>query len=195
MVDPSSQAPPRLRPLDEFYEIRGTPMPPVEFIEPDELPEPYRWLLCHCESMTSRLERFFGGSLHIRVLQKRQFEEILARQVALVLDASEEPVEYGAIKINLTLFAPEVRRVVRESRLPFGTILRDFEIAFTSEPRAFFRIQADDIMKVALDLDGSVSLYGRCNVLTDVESGLPLAEVVEILPLLDPAAHPAAPPT
>ncbi len=176
--------PPMLQPLNEFYEMRGTPMPLIEIIDPHEIPEPYRWLLDHDGTMTARLQEFHVGTLHVRLLQKRQFEERLARQVALVLDGREEPVEYGAIKINLTAFSPESRRVILESKRPFGAILRDFSVPFTSRPDRFFRVWADDIMKVALNLDGAVQLYGRRNVLKDPQSSQPLAESVEILPTL-----------
>ncbi len=181
----TGQSPQGLVPLEEFYAKRGTPVPGHELVDAGEVPEPYRWLLAHCESMTSRLERFFDDTIHIRVIQKREFEEILARQVILVLDHVEEPVEYGAIKINLTLFSAEARRVIRESRRPFGGILRDFEIEYESRPRSFFRIEADDLMKVTLNLDGNMELYGRCNALIDQATELPLAEVVEILPPLE----------
>jgi chorismate-pyruvate lyase len=179
---------PILRPLDEFYEIRGTQMPHFESVDPELLPEPYQFLLYHHSNMTSRLQGFFHESISIRVLQKRQFEEILARQVALVLDQSDEPVEYGAIKINLTLFSPEPRREVQACKRPFGAILNDYEIEYHNRPKAFFKIVADDIMKVALNLSSSIWLYGRCNVLVDDETSLPLAEVVEILPVIEPVS-------
>lgn len=176
--------PPILQPLNEFYEMRGTPMPRIEIVDPNEIPEPYRWLLDHDGTMTARLQEYHRGTLHIRLLEKRQFEEQIARQVALVLDDGDEPVEYGAIKINLTAFSPESRRAIRESRIPFGAILHEFSVPFSSRSEAFFRVWADDILKAALDLDGAVQLYGRRNVLVDPESSRPLAESVEILPTL-----------
>jgi hypothetical protein len=172
---------PELQPFNEFYRVRGTPLPRIEIIEGIDLPEPYRWMLDHDGTMTPRLQEFYGDTLHIRLLQKRQFEERLARQVALVLDSSEEPIEYGAININLTMFDPESRREIRESRKAFGAILAEYEVPHASRVDRFFRVWADDLMKVALNLDGEQVLYGRRNVLVDPATEIPLAETVEIL--------------
>lgn len=54
-------------------------------------------------------------------------------------------------------------------------------IAYRSRPSAFFRTDADERIREALGLTAPVLLYGRRNTLFDTE-GLPLADILEILP-------------
>src|SRR5437867_8564060 len=98
-------------PLDEFYVQAGMQLPAIEQIEGDAVPEPYRTLLVHLHDMTPTLEQFHGRSIHLQVLRREQRDDFYFREVVLVLDGTELPVEFGAIKINLALFAPAVRRM------------------------------------------------------------------------------------
>jgi hypothetical protein len=101
--------------------------------------------------------------------------------VVLTLDGSEMPVEFGAIKINLAFFAPSVRRLVLEERFPLGHILKECDVAHTSRPKAFLRVESDEFINQVLRLSGREILYGRRNTLADPQQR-PLAEIVEILP-------------
>ena len=70
--------------------------------------------------------------------------------------------------------------ILREWR-PLGGILRDFGMAFSSRPGAYFRVAADSFIGGALGLSGAPFLFGRRNTLLDARER-PLAEIVEILP-------------
>src|SRR5260221_609258 len=93
-----------IHPLDAFYAQAGLSVPPFSQVEPEEMPEPYKSLLAHRNDMTPTLEKFHQQSIHLRVLTRWQQADQYFRQVVLVLDESDEPVEFGAIKINLNLF-------------------------------------------------------------------------------------------
>src|SRR5947208_3193734 len=112
-------------PLDEFYVQAGMQLPAIEQIDGSNVPEPYRSLLAHAHDMTPTLERFHGRPIHLQVLRREQRDDFYFREVVLVLDGSDMPVEFGAIKINLALFAPSARRVILEERFPLGHILKD----------------------------------------------------------------------
>ena len=70
------------------------------------------------------------------------------------------------------------------THLPLGAILRDLEIAHYSKPTRYFSIPNDRVTSASLRLKDTCVLYGRHNVLYAADQ--PLAEVVEILPLIDP---------
>ena len=55
-------------PLDEFYARSGLPLPPLEQVDGETVPEPYKTLLVHRNDMTPTLEDFHGRSVHLRVL-------------------------------------------------------------------------------------------------------------------------------
>src|SRR5258707_4851683 len=127
-------------PLDEFYARSGLPLPPWQQIEGEEMPEPYKTLLVHQNDMTPTLESYHGRSVHLRVLGREQRDKTYSREVVLQLEGSEQPVEFGAIKIHLGLFAPPARAQILSEQCPLGHILKDHAIAHASQPRGFLRI-------------------------------------------------------
>ena len=168
-------------PLDEFYRRAGLNLPLVECIPREDLPEPYQSLLAHEKDMTPTLEDFHGEAIHLEVLDSVCNQEEVLREVLLVLDASQKPVAFGAIRIRLPLFDAAARTRILEGRLPLGTILKLHGVGHFSRPRAFLKVAPDRVIDEALGPDTSGKLYGRQNLLV-TPSGETLAEIVEILP-------------
>jgi len=168
-------------PLSEFYNRNGQLLPPLDEIEPARIPEPYKSLLVHQNDMTSTLENFYRTPIHLRLVSRARHDHEYFREVALLAEGRDQPVEFGAIKINLDLFSEPACRQILEEHWPLGRILKEFEIRFSSQPRGFLRIASDKLINRVLDLTGAHLLYGRRNTLWD-SAGRPLAEIVEILP-------------
>jgi chorismate-pyruvate lyase len=178
---PSLQRSPAAYPLDECYVREGRKIPQVEVIIGIGMPEPYKTLLVHNSDMTSTLERFYGDRIHLQVLKTWRKGESYFREVALLLNKTNKPVEFGAIKINLALFDAGACQLILEGHLPLGRVLNDHAIAYHSNPKSFLKIEADDFIGKALQLGDHPSLYGRRNTLSNPQGGA-LAEIVEILP-------------
>jgi chorismate-pyruvate lyase len=172
-------------PLDEFYARSGTPLPPLKQIDAEEVPEPYKTLLVHQNDMTSTLETFHKGMIHLRVLGREHRQDEYYREVVLHVEGSEKAVEFGAIKINLDRFNPDARREILEEHWPLGHILKDCGMVYSSQPKAFLQIASDRLINSVLNLSGAQLLYGRRNTLVD-ERGRSLAQIVEILPPTKP---------
>ena len=181
-------------PLDECYAARGMALPEIRAVGAAELPDPYQALLAHEGDMTSRLENYHQGRIHIHLLGRRTTENEYFREVTLLLQKDGTPVEYGAIKIMTELFPEEARREIFEEKQPLGKILTRHGVAFQSQPRTFLRLRADDFINGALQLAGAPFLFGRRNTLLDPWSR-PLAEIVEILPPCAPLPRPAGVPS
>jgi len=171
-------------PLADFYERAGAPLPRIECIDGQQMPQPYRQLLVHDGDMTPTLEAYHGKSIYLQILECRREEQILAREVVLMTEATDQPVEFGAIRINLGSFPDDARKQIEECRHPLGAIIGAFQVEHQSRPTAFFRIESDALMDKAFGLGRCSWLYGRCNVISD-GNGRVLAQVVEILPLLE----------
>jgi chorismate-pyruvate lyase len=168
-------------PLDEFYARMEQPLPPLQKIDGQEIPQPHRQLLVHTDDMTPTLERHYRRKIHLKMLSRRRSGDEYFREVVLLLDESNEPVEFGAIKIRLRLFSRESRGQILEEQRPLGHILEEFKVRHTSRPSAYFRLASDPFINEALGLSGAQILYGRRNTLYDPQER-PLAEIVEILP-------------
>lgn len=172
---------PAAYPLDDFYARSGLPLPEVEVVESSQVPEPARSLLCHDNDMTPTLSAFYARIILLRVINSHQRDDFYFREVVLLAEGLDKPVEFGAIRINLALFAPAVRRHILDERVPLGHLLRQHSVPHSSKPKAFFRLRADALMMRALQISEPHVLYGRRNTLSD-SVNRPLAEVVEILP-------------
>lgn len=168
-------------PLDDFYAQQGMTLPLIESVPGEAVPQPYRSLLVHDDDMTPTLEHFHGGLIHVTVMRRQQRGDYYYREVVLSRDCDDAPVEFGAIKISLKLFPAEARQQILSERTPLGRILAENKIRHTSKPKAFLRVESDDFINKALQLEGAHVLYGRRNTLWSPEQK-PLAEIVEILP-------------
>jgi len=168
-------------PLDDFYAHAGLTLPPLQQVDGEAVPQPYKRLLVHHDDMTPTLEKFHGRDIHLGLMGRRRKGNSYFREVVLLLDGTDQPVEFGAIKIYLSRFAPEARRQILDEVRPLGHIMHQCGIKHSSRPWAFLRLASDHFINEALGLTGANVLYGRSNTLFDPQER-PLAEIVEILP-------------
>ncbi|MEY2789311.1 MAG: hypothetical protein RLZZ34_2454 [Verrucomicrobiota bacterium] len=181
----ASPEPDLLQPLREIYGGSALDLPRLEIVPGAQIPEPYRSLLVHDRDMTRTLESHHGDSIRLRTLASDLREGVYRRMVALELERTRRPVEFGATRVDLRRFPEPWRGMILEGQRPLGGILNAWGIAYRSRPSAFFKTDADERIRGALGLTGSSPLYGRRNTLSDPE-GHPLADILEILP---PAGH------
>ncbi len=170
----------KLFPLDFFYRRAELKLPEHHFISGAEVPEPYRDLLVHEQDMTGTLQRFHQSKLHLQLLSLFKEKGEIYREVTLVKE-DESPVEFGAIRIDLTHFPEEARAEIEAGYTPLGAILSERKVSFLSRPSRFFAVESDALINKALRLNGAFRLFGRVNKLRSPEQNI-LAEVVEILP-------------
>jgi len=174
----------RLLPFHYFYEKAELPLPDFTFIEGGEVPYPYRSLLVHQNDMTPTLAAFHHSRLYLKVHRHDSNEDFVMRLVSLHSAASEAPVEYGAIAIQLGGLPAEVRAKVVEGETPLGGILGEFGVEHFGAPTAYFSVPADALIAEALGQQEGEILYGRCNQLLDRDE-MVFADIVEILPRSD----------
>jgi chorismate-pyruvate lyase len=170
-----------LFPLDTFYHLANSPLPEVEEVEGEDVPQPYRQLLVGCHDMTPTLAAFHRDEIDLQVVERLLEGDALSRLVVLYLDRSGRAVEFGAIVINLQHFPEEARDDILTGRYPLGTVLARHEIKHSSCPQAFIKVQSDETMNAALHLTRSAALYGRRNYLLTPEKQI-LADILELLP-------------
>ncbi len=167
--------------MEYFYGTENRPLPAVEVVPSSDIPVPIHQVLVHESDMTSKLTNFFRGEIRIQALRKEYKDPYLLREVILVKVETQQPVEYGAIQIDLSNLPEEAKQLILEYHTPFGAILNRFKISYQSKPTVFFRVMADSNLVDLLQMKEQQWLYGRSNVLMRV-NGEVLADVVEILP-------------
>jgi chorismate-pyruvate lyase len=175
--------------LSRFYTRLDLPLPALEALRRDAVPEPYRRLLVHSSDMTPTLEGFYRRPMRLTVLSRECQPEDYLREVLLHPAEQPTPVEYGVIRIRLQHLPAAARKRVFEETCPLGNILQTENIAHVSWPQTFFRVKADSHLSSVLRLGEAASLYGRRNILLDGSRRL-LADVMEVLaPVPAPAAE------
>ena len=174
-----------LQPLREIYGQGGSALPRLEILDGDRIPEPYRGLLVHDRDMTRTLEAYHGDSIRLRTGASTLNGGIYRRRVALELEHSGRPVEFGATRVHLDRFPEPWRGLILAGERPLGGILNAWGIAYRSRPSAFFRTEGDPNIRASLNLSDPTPLYGRRNTLF-APDGQPLADILEILPPTGP---------
>ena len=168
-------------PLSEFYSRAKLPLPRIETIPGDAVPEPFRALLVHHNDMTPTLEDFHKSRIHLEILSRNRRGGYYFREVGLRLNHDEAPVEFGAIKVHLGMFSEEAQELILLEQVPLGRILKDCGVRHQTEAKHFLRVEPDELIARALELEQPVTLYGRKAVISDPQ-GRPLSEIVEVLP-------------
>ena len=168
--------------LREFIESKcALSLDSFRLIEPAEMPEPQRRLLCHDRDMTSTLSEFHSSVLQVEALQKNNRKGTYIREVYLRAVEGGKIVEYGVIAILLQGFEPQQRKLIEQDRQPLGGLLHQFEIEFTSAPLCFFYLNEDAVGRNPVAGFSQAKYYGRFNELAK-PSGQSLAWIMEILP-------------
>ena len=170
-------------PLDKFCRIAKRPLPAIQFVDAQDVPEPYHSLLVHKQDMTSTLGQFHGDEIGLRVLSLEIRGNAYYREVMLLTKRSQRPVEYGAIKIDISAFPSQAQAAIATAVVPLGQLLKDYKIDYKSMPSGFLSIQCDDYIGELFNYPEKPLLFGRRNTLYNINSDAKMAEIVEILPI------------
>ena len=167
-------------PLDLVYERAGIDVPHVEAVEPDDIPLPYRSLLVHESDMTLTLERHFGGRVMLRPLSTFTLRGSYFRRVLLVQEYAGQPVEMGAIRMELDAFGEKIRQQIVRNEIPLGRILRDGRFKYESHVKAYLQVTPNPEMMGVFWMREPRTLYGRRTEI--IRHGAKIGDIVEVLP-------------
>lgn len=195
---PSSDS--ALAPLQQFFVQQHIPesaRPSLTYIEQPALPSPYDFLLTQ-PLMTIGIADYYQRTPMVRpplYAVSDAKNKTYSRAVIMVVDKnaqrddalaadkiSESNVaELGLITINMTAVSTAVMEGVVNSQVPFGTLLKKYNVKTRTEGRRYFKTTCDATFSQLLDCPLNTTLYGRTNTLIGEESNLWVAQVVEIL--------------
>ena len=154
----------------------------VAVLTGDEVPEPYRRLLVHHGHMTLALETFWGGPVAVRVVNWLDDPVYYTRRIYLIRRSTGEPVEYGAVRIDLNLLEPVARDRILEQRTPLGRVLLDHGVLTRVNCDHYLRMTPSAEMRRVFPRCGPEPLYGR---LATVDfDGEPAMDLVEVMPTI-----------
>lgn len=170
----------RLRKLfDIFAGTLPVQVPEFEVVPSAEVPSPYRDLLVHDQHMTVTLERFHGRPVELRVLARHVGGGEYARMILLALEGTDEIVEFGIFRMDLTCCNKAVQDEIVAGETPLGRILIEHDVLRRIDPTAFLKIWPNDTLKEWFGISENQPVFGRlasifCNNVLAIE----LLEVV-----------------
>lgn len=153
--------------------------PAYEVVSPDAVPEPYHGLLVHEHHMTVTVEAYHGDLVDVRILARLHQGDVYARKILLALQKTGQVVQFGIVRINLSLCAPAVRDAIVEGKTPVGRVLIQHNVLRRIEPTAFLLLQGGPAQMRWFGLDGRRDLYGRRAFIHC--DGKPAVELLEIV--------------
>lgn len=170
-----------LWPLNAFYSSNGRRIPDITPLTARAIPQPYRKLLVHDRNMTSTLEAFHAGPVYIDTLNMVENEMEMSREVILRRQSDDQAVEYGASWVFHRHLPAEASKLIREGKLPLGTILKLSACPHSVEMLRYFKLPPVASFSDVFGMPITAELYGRRHRLIS-PNGHALAAVFEILP-------------
>jgi chorismate-pyruvate lyase len=153
--------------------------PSWELVHAEEVPEPYRSLLVHEHHMTVTVEAFHGDTVDVRILARRHQGDMYARKILLVLRGSGRVVQFGIVRVDLSIVAEPVRADIVAGEKPFGRVLIEHDVLRRIEPTAYLRLTPTPLWQAWFGLNETRTLYGRLALIhCDDRPAVELLEVV-----------------
>ncbi|QDU61376.1 hypothetical protein Pan216_22320 [Planctomycetes bacterium Pan216] len=173
LVDPSKE----LRLMLAFF--GESDLPQCYEIDPDDMPEPYNFLLVHDGHMTVTLETFCGSKVSVHPYQVKRDGGLYARKLDLRTGHDNLVVMTGIMLFNFSFCSDKVRDLILEEKTPLGRILIENNILRQVSSRTYLRIDAKDPMISRFELPEARAAYGR--IATIFCDGKPAVDLLEIV--------------
>jgi chorismate-pyruvate lyase len=153
--------------------------PFAEIVPADDVPQPYHRLLVHTHHMTVTVEQFYGQPVDVKVLECWLADDEYARKILLSTKHTSNVVQFGLVRIDLSVCPKPVRDAILEGKTPLGRVLIENDMLRRIEPTAFLRVHLGDVMADWFGCQPGAETYGRLCVIYTGDH--PVIAVLEIL--------------
>ncbi len=169
--------------IAEFYDRRNGFAELGGYAAASDLPSPYNELLNHHEHMTVTVESHHGEPVDVVVHQHRRHRDAdgdwYAREITLQTHSTGKVVQYGIVRLNVTLLAPEVWKRIESRETPLGRVLIEHNVLREVQLCQLWRIEVGRALAGLLHTDIGSVVYGRTALIyCDGEPAIELLEVV-----------------
>ncbi len=143
------------------------------------MPEVYRRLLCHEEHMTVAMEAHHESMVDVEVLNVTATGDDYARKILLHRQSDRAVVQFGIVRINMSLLSKEVRNEIEQQTRPLGRILVRHNVLRTVHLDQLWNIVPGEDLRQTLQCQEAESTFGRTATI-DLD-GQRAVDVVEIV--------------
>ena len=155
--------------------------------EPEKMPEPFKGLLKHEAHMTVTVEAYHDCPVDVRVHRTKYGERPAgedggrwyAREITLHRQTDQAPVQYGIVRLNIDLLAPDVWKEIRSEQIPLGRVLIEHGVHREVELCELWEVVAAQRLAELLAIKPGTTVFGRtARIFCDY---LPAIELLEIV--------------
>ena len=150
-----------------------------ESVTDDEMPADYAGLLAHENHMTVTVERFFGSSVDVKVLDTDTTNTHYARKILLSRQTDGQIVQFGIMRLKLSCLSPPVRKEVESQQTPLGQILIQHNVLREVHLVKLWKTQLGADLAEYFGAAEGTTTYGRTAMIDcNGEPGVELLEIV-----------------
>lgn len=146
----------------------------------EEVPQPYRDLLVHRNHMTVALENWYGSPVEVVVLKEHLNEPYYGRVIQLRLAGTDRVVEYGTMRIDLSVCGAEARDKILAHAAPLGRVLIEHGLLMDLAYESFLEVRPQSPLASLLGATETEPFYGRLAAIH--AKGNRVVHLLEILP-------------
>ncbi len=174
-MSPKSELPDLLHLFYDDLRLCGT----LRAVDCEEVPSSYRRLLAHNEHMTVAMEAHHESLVDVEVLETRQEKQNYARKILLRRQKDTGIVQYGILRLDLTLLEDAVRDEILSEKRPLGRILVRHNVMRAVRLETLWHVELGTELATYFNTSSGISTYGR--TATIELNGKNAVEVLEIV--------------
>lgn len=147
----------------------------------EEMPADYRLLLAHTAHMTVTLEAYYRTLVDVHVHQREITPTHYARKITLTRQSDGAVVQFGIMRVNLSVLDKTVRERIVAEQTPLGRILIEHDVLRRIRTPRLWRVSPGPDLTRCLGQSGPRVTYGRTAMMN-----LNDAPAVELLEIVSP---------
>jgi chorismate-pyruvate lyase len=148
-------------------------------IAASEMPEAYRQMLAHQEHMTVAMEARHESIVDVDILETTVAGNTYSRKILLRRQRDRAVVQFGILRVNLSLLSEAVRKEIEQQMRPLGRILVRHNVMRSVHLDQLWRVVPGDDLRNIFECKASDVTYGRTAAI-DL-SGHRAVDVLEIV--------------
>ena len=156
-----------------------TPLGAFREITSEEMPESPRRLLAHNHHMTVTVEEFHQSPVDVRVIETDGTDDAYSRKIELTRTSDHEVVQFGIVRLDLTVLDDPVRKEIESQTIPLGRVLINHNVLREVKLQHLFRIRAGEVLSNSFGVNRDEDVFGRTAMIWC--NGSPAIELLEIV--------------
>ena len=154
--------------LGQFEEVATVDMPTCE-----------KGLLAHDHHMTLSVEEHHGSLVDVRVLETLVEGDSYSREILLTRQSDGCVVQFGIVRLDLSLLDDDVRAEIESQKTPLGRVLIEHNVLREVKLLNLYRIAAGQALASSFGINPGETCYGRTALIYC--NGSPAVELLEIV--------------